>query len=103
MKVSKWVDFSQEITVEVGADDITVALSEAFYAANQEPDKAVNIHDILGAFQAIGSFLRGFPDQYIDRLNFAQRSAIENFLRTQADRFKIREEPGTANASQPGR
>jgi hypothetical protein len=30
MKISKWVEMSEEVEIEIGADDIRVALAEAF-------------------------------------------------------------------------
>jgi len=89
MKVTKWVECSQEVEVQIGADDIRIALSEAFGAANQNLEEAVNIHDILGAFQCIGAFLLAFTQEQIDMLNAKQRATIGAFLEEQGDRFKL--------------
>ena len=87
MKVSKVVDFTTECEVEVDADDIRLALCEAFSAANQKEEQAVNIHTILRAFSDIGRFLQAFSDEQIARLNEAQRTTIGKFLEEQARRF----------------
>ncbi len=67
MKVTKWIDFSQEVTIEIGSDDIRVALSEAFANAlpigkgREEPSR----QDILIAFNAAGAFMRAMTDEDI--------------------------------------
>lgn len=92
MRVTKWVDMGAEVEVEIGADDIGIALSEAFSAANQQLEKAVNIHDVLRAINNIAGFLKGISDENIGRFNDKQREFISNCLIEQGERFK-QEEP----------
>ena len=88
MKVTKWVDMGADVTVDIGADEVRNALAEAFANANQEPEDAINVHDILCAFNCIGSFLRAFTDEQIASLNEKQRGIIGTFLAEAAVRFK---------------
>ena len=88
LKVTKWIDMGADVTVDIGADDIRNALAEAFARTNQEPEEAVNVHDILSAFNCIGSFLRAFTDEQIAALNDKQRGIIGTFLAEAAGRFK---------------
>jgi hypothetical protein len=89
MKVVKWIE--QEIEVEIGLDDIREALSEVLSATNQAIEEATDMRDILKSFNCVGQFLNAFDQHQIDRLNFGQRSMIEKYLRTAADRFKLPE------------
>jgi ABC-type transporter Mla subunit MlaD len=86
MKVSKWIETSQEIEIDVGADDINAALREAFATPNQKDGQA---HDVLRALNTVATFLNAFDTTLIDRLTFGQRLTIEKFLRNAADRFKL--------------
>ncbi len=88
MKVTKWVDMGAEVTIDIGADEIRNALAEAFANTNQELEKAVNVHDILSAFNCIGSFLRAFTDEQIAALKPTQREIVGRFLMEAALRFK---------------
>lgn len=87
MRVTKWVDMGAEVEIQIGADDIGSALNEAFSCANQRPEEAVNIHDVLRALNDIAGFLKGISDENIARLNDKQRQLIGGFLRDQAPRF----------------
>lgn len=87
MKVSKWVESSQEVQIEIGADDISVALSEAFARVHRDCDDHPNRHDVLSAFSSIARFLKAFQDEHIAQLNDAQRKTIREFLLSQGARF----------------
>lgn len=89
MKVNAWVDLSRQVEVNIDAEQIRVALEEAFAAAKlPNAFDQVNAPTVMLAFAGIGSFLSGFSDELIGRLNDKQRSVIANFLQTQVDRFK---------------
>ncbi len=94
MKVTKWIDFSQEVTIEIGSDDIRVALSEAFANAlpigkgREEPSR----QDILIAFNAAGAFMRAMTDEDIALMLSAQRAVIAKFLGEEARRFQEKSE-----------
>ena len=87
MKVSKWVESSQEVEIEIGADDISIALSEAFARVPRDCDDHPNRNDVLSAFSSIGRFLAAFKDEHIAELNDAQRKMIREFLLKQGGRF----------------
>ncbi len=89
MKVTKWVDMGAEVTIDIGADEIRNALAEAFANTNQEFEQAVNVNDILSAFNCIGAFLRAFTDEQIAMLNPVQRETVGRFLMEAALRFKV--------------
>jgi len=87
MNVRKWIDCSQEVDVQVGADDISAALSEAFASARQGIDEGPNHRDVLSALNSIGAFLNGFTDAHIAKLTDKQREIVSHFLSKAAARF----------------
>lgn len=91
MKITKWVDMGAEVTVEVSAEDIREALAEAFAATNQDLEESVNVHDVIRAFQSIGSFLNGIHDDQIAILKETQRKIIGEFLAKASVRFRDKE------------
>lgn len=84
MKITKWLEMSDNVTIHIGTEDIRAALDEAFAAANQTD---VNVRDIFGAFNSIASFLNAFTDENIAKLKPKQREIIGRFLRDAAARF----------------
>jgi hypothetical protein len=90
VKVSKWVDFGLEVDVEVGVDDIRVALAEAF--ANVTDDRlgeeGPSRHDISRAINCIALFLKALTDEHIALLTQGQREIIGKFLSESAARFE---------------
>ena len=87
MKVTTWVEFSQEVEIEIGADDVSAALSEAFARLARDIDDHPNRYDVTGALGAIGQFLRALKDEHIAQLNDAQRKVVRDFLLMQGARF----------------
>lgn len=87
MRVTKWVDMGADVEIEIGADDVRRALDEAFSETEQRLEYAVNIHDVLRAFNSIGQFLNALTDEQIALLNDAQRKVIGAFLNKAASRF----------------
>jgi hypothetical protein len=88
MRVSKWVDMGQEVDIDIGVDDISEALSEAFANVNETPfDERPNAATVTRALNHIGGFLRGFKDEHLAMLTEAQRKVVGNFLLEQANRF----------------
>lgn len=107
MKVTKWVDFGQDVEVDIDVDDIRGAINEAFSETEQRLEQAVNVHDILRAFSNIGSFLKAFSDENIARLNDSQRKIIGGFLQDAGARFlaqqPIGDRPDAPDAPNDGR
>jgi hypothetical protein len=89
MKITKWVDMGAEVEVEIGADDIRIALSEAFSSVEvQAFDAKPTRFDVTRALNDIAAFFNAITDEHIGLLNDAQREVTEKFLRRAADRFK---------------
>lgn len=90
MKVRKWVDFGQEVEVNIGADDIRAALAEAFetIAGDRLGENGPNRNDVCMALNNIAGFLNGITDQQIGLLYPTQRSTVEQFLLKAAQRFR---------------
>lgn len=95
MKVSKWVDFGQDVEVDISADDIRAALAEAFNVVTEDRlgEGGPNRNDVLLAFNSMAAFLNALSDQQIGLLTSAQRLHVEKFLRKAAGRFGIAEPP----------
>lgn len=91
MKVSKWVDMGAHVEVEIGADDIRAALSEAFERAMDRSEEPPVMHDIMVALNSIGAFLNGLEDSTINRFNARQRRLTSDFLAAAALRFSVTE------------
>ena len=89
MRVEKWVDFGQNVTVNIGMDDIRAALAECFEVVTSDRlgESGPNRADILYALASIGSFLRALTDEQIGMLTDSQKTVIHEFLREQATRF----------------
>jgi hypothetical protein len=91
MKVTKWVDFGQEVDVDIDATDIRCALAEAFAVVTRDrfEEDGPSRNDVLHAINNIGAFLKALTDEQIALLNEHQRSLTAEFLQVQADRFKL--------------
>jgi len=89
MKVRKWVDMGQEVTIEIGVDDVRAALAEAFAVVTEDRlgEPRPNRAEIAMTFNSIGTFLRAITDEQIGILNPQQRELICKFLTEQAARF----------------
>lgn len=87
MKVSTYLDLSQEVEVEINAEQISVALSECLARAKSE-NSVSHMAPAMRGFAAIVSFLAGFSDEMIAWLTDDQRRIIAMALQTQAGRFK---------------
>jgi hypothetical protein len=88
MKVTKWVEFSTEVEIEIGADDISVALSEAFARVPRDCDDRPSHFDVSGALNSIGRFLNGMKDEHIALLSPAARKCVADYLAKAAERFR---------------
>lgn len=88
MKISKWVDFGQEVEVDIDVNDIRGALSEAFATVEGvDFDERPTAREICSALNRIGSFLNAVTDEHIEKLNESQRETIAEYLATAAMRF----------------
>ncbi len=94
MKITKWVDFGQEIEINVDSKDISAALAEAFAVVTKDRlgEEGPNRNDILIALNAIAAFLNALTDQQISLMTLGQRITVSGFLAKHAARFKIPKE-----------
>jgi len=99
MKVSKWVDFGQEVEVEIGVDDVRAALAEGFHLATEDRlgEPGPLPMEVIRAFNDMAIFLRALSDSQIALLTPAQRAVIHAFLSEQSQRFAEREGVGDEN------
>ena len=79
MRVSKWVDYSSEVEIDIGMEDIRAGIAEALAAGNP--------HDVNGALNNIGAFLRALTDDQIAALSPKVREIVRVFLAESAMRF----------------
>lgn len=79
MKVSKWVEHSSEIEIDLGMEDIRAAIAEALLSGRP--------HDINGSLNTVGVFLRAFTDEQILALSPKVREIVRIFLSEAALRF----------------
>jgi hypothetical protein len=97
MKVSKWVDFGQEIEIEIGTDDVRAALAESFQRVTspgfeEEPPPD---HAVRSMLSTIASFLKALTDEQIAAsLSEPARKTVHNFLVEQTARFAPLGTPG---------
>ena len=81
MRVTKFVEMSQEVTVDIGREEIQCALAEAF-------NDVEGARALLGAINTCAQFLRAITDERLAEMTVSQRKLISEFLADQAARFK---------------
>lgn len=79
MKVSKWVEHSSEVEIDLGMEDIRAAIAESLSSHNP--------HDVNGSLNTVGTFLRAFTDEQISALSPKVREIVRVFLSEAAMRF----------------
>lgn len=80
MTIRQWVDFSQEIDVNIGADEIALAFQEAWGVVTHAEDGKPKRDDIIRALGKVGLFFNALTDQQISDLNDKQRETVRRFL-----------------------
>jgi len=90
MRVTKWVDLGQEVEIEIGADDIRLALAEAFANVTNDRlgEEGPNRAEIAYTLNSIGAYLKAMTAEHIALLTSAQRETIKLFLTEQAKRYE---------------
>ncbi|KKL45017.1 hypothetical protein LCGC14_2359870 [marine sediment metagenome] len=78
MRIDKFIDFSQEVEIELSSDDISLILRE-------DPE---SLNAILSNLNSVATFLKGVPSERIGELSDWQREVIAAFLTSQANRYK---------------
>lgn len=84
MKIYKWVDIGQEVEIEIGFNDVRVALAESFAQVTKGSPGETGM---LLAFNQIAMFMKAVTVKQIGMLNVQQRKIIGDFLAEQAKRF----------------
>jgi len=77
MKITKWIDYSQEVEIEIGAEDISVIFSD-------DPD----IKEWLYQINSIASFLTGTPTNVLEQLTPKQAQIIGQYFKDQGERIE---------------
>lgn len=81
VKITKWIDCSQEVEIEIGTDDVLAALREG--SEDCTPKQAV-----FKAVNNIAHVFRKLPQSSIDELTPEARKTIADFLAEQEKRFR---------------
>lgn len=91
MKVKQWVDFGQEVEIDVSITDIRAALGECFENVTQDRigEEGPSVGDVLHALNSIAKFFNAMTDEQIALLSEKARIMVGNFLSDQEKRFKI--------------
>jgi hypothetical protein len=89
MTVKKWVESSQEVEIQIDADDIRCALSEAFDRANpRDCDDHPNRGDVTDALNAIGGFMNGLTEEHLALLSPAAIATVAGYFERTAARLR---------------
>lgn len=90
MRIRKIVQTEQEISIDIGIDDIAEALLETFKDAKHNPGcDPPKTNQVTWALSHVGQFLRALTDDQISMLNAHQRQLVVEFLTEQAKRFAV--------------
>lgn len=90
MRIKTFVNFGQEVEVEIGMGDIRSALAECFVTvtADRLGEEVPSISDVTRALNTVATFLKALTDQQIAEFNDTQRKVIHDFLAEQAARYE---------------
>jgi hypothetical protein len=83
MLVRQWVEFSQEVDIQIGREEVLAALTES-------PDAGETWFPVLNRFALC---LNALPDATIATWTQTQRKGIADFLAKHAARFHDHEAP----------
>jgi hypothetical protein len=78
MRILKQIEVSQEVEIDVTAEDIACAIMR------QDQDR---LGAVMMGLNGCAQWLKAVPDFMIEAMNDAQRETIAGFLQAQADRF----------------
>jgi hypothetical protein len=95
VKVSQWVDFGQEVEVEICVEDIRIAMQEDLDRSAADPlGEAESRFDFKRALSSIHAFVKGIRPGQIETLSPAARKTVASGFRELADRMeKLTEVP----------
>lgn len=89
MKITKWVDMGAEVEVEIDANDIAGALSEAFANVTEDrfEDKPTQ-KDVLKCLNLVARFMNGLKDEHMQMLSAKQRDITAAYMEGAAARLR---------------
>ncbi len=101
MKITKWVDFGCEVDVEVDAEDIRNAISEALACVTEHSPlvEGPSERDVCRAFNVIAAFLNAITDEQYLSLRAAQRKVIGDYMGKAGLRFAALSQSASADGA----
>jgi hypothetical protein len=85
MKITKWIDILQEVTIYINAADVRAPIRET---CGTDGEPKAHLNDVLIALSNIGAFLLAITEQ-IKAMTFGQRMTVETLLTKQSARFHL--------------
>jgi hypothetical protein len=90
MKVSKWVDFGQDVEVDISINDIAGAIAEAWgRVVNLYLDEQPTRNEVITAMSRSLQMFKALTDEQIANLTPEQRAVIAKNLAETAERFQV--------------
>ena len=77
MRIDKYIDFSQEVEIELSSEDIYLILEE----------DAESVPVVLRCLNSVATFLKGVPEARIAEMTNEQKTIIRDFLSEQSGRY----------------
>jgi hypothetical protein len=78
MKIKTWIEFADEVEVDIGAKDISVIFSD-------NPD---DVKEWVYQVNSIATFMIGTPTKTLEKLTKKQVEVIGRFFREQGERIE---------------
>ena len=83
MKISKWIDFSREVEIEIDSEDISVVFKDG------DGDYKLLAHNI----NRMAVFLKAVPEETVAEMPESMKAVVAEFFREQAERFSAPTKP----------
>ncbi len=83
MKITHWLDYQEEIEIDISHEDISILWREAYSEAPKDVEGA-----ILSNLNSIAGFLKSIPDKVIDGFPDSTRKIVATFLKEQGQRIE---------------
>lgn len=80
MKIEKFVEISDNLEIDIDADDIRACLRESI---NDADTKAT----VLNTLNNIAQFINGIPDELLNEITDKQKQIVYEFMVNAANRF----------------
>lgn len=89
MMITKWVDMGSDVEINIDANDIAEALSEAFeHVTRDNFDDQPKTQDVTRALNSIGAFINGLKDEHMTLLSGHARLTVAQFMEGAAKRLR---------------